>query len=128
MLGLIAYITTVVPRGAPTNILSLAVALIVFVVMTFRKLRITISDTHLTVGYGFIKHVLSLDNIESVEAVKAPWYMYGGFGIKFGWDWRVGYIQNWKRGVRVVPKRGRVLYFSSNRPNEIERIFQKWIK
>jgi hypothetical protein len=73
MLGPIAYITTVVPRGAPTNILSLAVALIVFVVMTFRKLRITISDTHLTVGYGFIKHVLSLDNIESVEAVKAPW-------------------------------------------------------
>ena len=92
--------------------------------MTFRKLRIIISDTHLTAGFGFIKHVLRIDNIELVEATKAPWYMYGGFGIRFGWDWSVGYIQNWRRGVRVVPKRGRVLYFSSNRPDEIEKIFQ----
>ena len=50
--------------------------------------------------------------------------MYGGFGIRFGGDWSVGYIQNWRRGVRVVPKRGRALYFSSNRPDEIEKSFQ----
>jgi len=124
MLGLIAYLTTVVPRGAPTNILALVIALIVFMGMTFRKLRITISDTYLTAGYGPIKHVLSIDNIESVEATKAPWYRYGGFGIRFGWDRSVVYIQNLRRGVRVVPKRGRVLYFSSNKPEEIERIIQ----
>ncbi len=128
MLGLIAFLTTVVPRGAPTNILSLGIVLIVIVGQTFRKLRITISDTHLTMGFGFIKHVLSIDNIESVEAAKAPWYRYGGFGIRFGWDWSVGYVQNWRRGVRVVPKRGRVLFFSSNRPDEIERIFQDQIR
>ena len=122
VLGLLAYLTSVVSRGAPTNTLSLGIALIVFIGMTFRKLRITISDTDLTAGYGPIKHVLNIDNIESVEATKAPWYMYGGFGIRFGWDWSVGYVQNWRRGVRVVPKRGRVLYFSSNKPDEIERI------
>jgi hypothetical protein len=122
MLGLLAFLTTVVPRGAPTNILSMVIALIVFIGMTFRILRVTISDTHLKAGYGPIKHVLSIDNIESVEATKASWYRYGGFGIRFGWDWSVGYIQNWRRGVRVVPKRGRVLYFSSNKPEEIERI------
>lgn len=128
MLGLIAYLTTVVPRGAPTNILSLGVMFIVLVGLSLRKLRITISETQLTVGYGPIKHILSIDNIESVEATKAPWYRYGGFGIRFGWDWSVGYIQNWRRGVRVVPKMGRVLYFSSNRPDEIEGIFQNLIK
>ncbi len=128
VLGLMAYLTTVVPPGVPTNILSLVIVLLVFVGMTFRKLRITISDTHLTVGFGFIKQVLRIDNIESVEATKAPWYMYGGFGIRFGWDWSVGYIQNWRKGVRVVPKRGRVLYFSSNRPDEIEKIFQEQIR
>ncbi len=122
VLGLIAFLTSVVPRGAPTNILSMVIALIILIGMTFRILRVTISDTHLTVSYGPIKHVLSIDNIESVEATKAPWYMYGGFGIRLGWDWSVGYIQNWRRGVRVVPKRGRVLYFSSNRPDEIEGI------
>ena len=89
--------------------------------MTIRVLRITISDTHLTVGYGFIKHVLSIENIESVEATKVPWYLCGGFGIRLGWDGSVGYIQNWRKGVRVVPKRGRVLFFSSNNPDEIER-------
>jgi len=127
-LGLIAYLTLVVPRGAPTYSLSMVIALIVFAGMTFRILKVTISDTHLTVSYGPIKHVLSIENIESIEALKAPWYRYGGFGIRFGWDWSVGYIQNWRRGIRVVPKRGRVLYFSSNRPDEIERIFQTLIK
>jgi hypothetical protein len=121
-LGLIAFLTTVVPRGAPKYILSMGIALIVFAGMTFRILKVAISDTHLTVSYGPIKHVLSIDNIESVQAPKAPWYMYGGLGIRFGWDWSVGYIQNWRRGVRVVPKKGRVLYFSSNNPDEIERI------
>lgn len=110
--------------GFPLTILSLVIVLLVFVWMTFRKLRIIISDTHLTAGFGFIKHVLRIDNIESDEATKAPWYMYGGYGIRFWGDWSVGYIQNWRREVRVVPKRGRVLYFSSNRPDEIEKIFQ----
>ncbi len=121
-LSLIAFLTTVVPRGAPKYILSMVIALIVFAGMTFRILKVTISDTQLTVSYGPIKHVLSINNIESVQATKAPWYMYGGLGIRFGWDWSVGYIQNWRRGVRVVPKRGRVLYFSSNKPDEIEGI------
>ncbi len=124
VLGLMVYLTSVVPRGAPTNILSLVIALIIFVGMTIRVLRITISDTHLTVGYGFIKHVLSIENIESVEATKVPWYLFGGFGIRLGWDGSVGYIQNWRRGVRVVLKRGRTLFFSSNNPDEIESILQ----
>lgn len=124
VLGLMAYLTTIVPRGIPTNILSMVIVLIIIVGMTFRKLRITISDTHLTVGYGFIKHVLRSDNIESVEVTKAPWYLYGGLGIRFGWDWSVGYIQNWRRGIRVVPKSGRVLFFSSNKPDEIKKILQ----
>ncbi len=124
VLGLMVYLTSVVPRGAPTNILSIVIALIIFVGMTIRMLRITISNTHLTVGYGFIKHVLSIENIESVEATKVPWYLFGGFGIRLGWDGSVGYIQNWKKGVRIVPKRGRVLFFSSNNPDEVERIIQ----
>ncbi len=122
VLGLMVYLTSVLPRGAPTNINSIVIAFIILIGMTIRILRITISDTQLTVSYWFIKHVLSFENIESVEITKVPWYLFGGFGIRLGWDGTIGYIQNWRRGVRVVPKRGRVLFFSSNNPDEIERI------
>ena len=50
VLGLIAFLISVVPRGAPTNILSMVIALIILIGMTFRILRVTISDTHLTVS------------------------------------------------------------------------------
>ncbi len=113
---LMAYISTEVPLGIPSNILALVTVIIVIVYMTFRKLRITVSDTHLTVGFGYIRHTVRIDNIDTVEATQVPWYRYGGFGIRMGWDWSVAYIQNWRPGVRVVPKKGRVLYFSSNQP------------
>ncbi len=126
VLVLMAYLSTEVPPGIPSNILALVTVILVIVYMTFRKLRITISDTHLIVGFGYIRHTVRIDNIDTIEATLAPWYRYGGFGIRMGWDWSVAYIQNWRLGVRVVPKKGRVLYFSSNQPDIIvEKIKQK---
>ena len=119
VLVLMAYLRTEVPPGIPSNILALVTVMLVIVYTTFRKLRITVSDTHLTVGFGYIRHTVRIDNIDTIEATHAPWYRYGGFGIRMGWDWSVAYIQNWRPGVRVVPKKGRVLYFSSNQPDII---------
>lgn len=126
--GLLIFLGTIFPREAPKWIMALASTLIILVYLNFRNLQITISSDRLTVGFGFIKHRVMLDNIEVIETRKPAWYWYGGFGIRFGWDWSTGYIQNFRRGVRVTPKRGRRIFFSTNNPDAIVNIVNDLIQ
>jgi len=122
VIGLMIYLATMIPRDLPRGIMLSVSLLLILVYSNFRSLRVSISSDRLTVGFGVITHSVRLDNIDYIETRRPAWYWYGGLGIRFGWDWSTGFIQNFKRGVRVTPKRGRRIYFSTNNPDAIVKI------
>lgn len=122
VIGLLIYLSTVTPRNAPRGVIVFVSLMLIFIYSNFRNLKISISSNRLTVGFGVIKHSVRLSNIDHIETRHPAWYWYGGLGIRFGWDWSTGFIQNFKRGVRVTQKRGRRIYFSTNNPDAIVNI------
>ena len=118
IVGLLAYLTTVEMGSMPRVLAALGIGVVFIMMSIFGTLRVVITDKDLTVGFNFIKHHVALDNIDYVETRNFPWY-YGGFGVRLGLDWSTGFVQNYGRGVWVVPKRGRKLYFSTNSPDEV---------
>ena len=128
VIGLMIYYTTIRPTGLPKGIMFVISVLLIFIYINFKTLRVSILSDRLRVGFGMITQSVRLDNIEYIETRKPVWYLYGGLGIRFGWDWSTGFIQNYRRGVRVTPKRGRRLYFSTNNPDAIVKIVNDLIQ
>ena len=122
VIGIMIYLSTMIPTGFPRGVMLFVCLLLTLVYSNFRTLRVSISSDRVTVGFGFITQSVRLENIDYIETRQPAWYWYGGLGIRFGWDWSTGFIQNFKRGVRVTPKRGRRLYFSTNNPDAIVNI------
>ena len=118
IVGLLAYLVATRGGDVPPILGIFGIGVVFVLSSIFGRLSIAITDSELTVGFGFMKHRIALDNIEYVEVRQFPWWKYGGFGVRYGLDWSVAYVVNYKPGVRVVPRRGRVLFFSSNRPGD----------
>ena len=119
MIGLLVYLGVMVPNGIPQKLLVFIIIVLGFIYVNFMKLEVTITSTSLKVGFGVFKHSIKMSNIDSIKVHRPRWYWYGGFGVRFGWDWSIGFIQNYRTGVLVKPRRGRKLYFSTNHPEEI---------
>jgi hypothetical protein len=122
------FLGAFIPRSVPHGVIIFVSLLLIFIYSNFRILRISITSEKLTVGFGIIKHSVWLDNIDIIETRRPAWYWYGGLGFRFGWDWSMGFIQNFRRGVRVTPKRGRRIYFSTNNPEAIVNIVNDLIR
>jgi len=82
---------------------------------------ISVSGGRQTAGYGLIKSRVRLNNILYVEAVRPPFWRYGGLGVRLGLDGSVGYVVDYRRGVRVTRRRGMPIFFNTRNP---ERILQ----
>jgi hypothetical protein len=127
-IGLMLYLSTIIPQSRPRVIMVFVFLLLFFMYGNFRTLRISVSLDRLTVGFGVITRNVRLDNIDYIETHRPSWYYYGGLGIRFGWDWSTGFIQNYRHGVRVTPKKGRRIYFSTNNPDAIVNIVNELIQ
>lgn len=116
-----AYLSLNPPMGsrAPTPLLMLVLVIMVAVFINFRTLEITVTGEQLTVGYGFIRSRVRLGDIVYVESIRPPFWRYGGFGIRWGWDGSVGYIVDYRRGVRVTRRRGMPIFFSTRDPERV---------
>jgi hypothetical protein len=122
VIGLLIFLVTVIP-GKISEIALVAGVLIVFIVYSlFRTLNIEIHPHIILVGFSVYRYRIRLDNIETIEAYHPPWFRYGGFGIRLGWDWSIGFIQNYRIGVRITQKQGRRVFFSTNNPDAIVNI------
>jgi len=121
-----AYLSLNPPMGsrAPTPLLMLVLVIMVAVFINFRTLEITVTGEHLTVGYGFIRSRVRLGDIVYVESIRPPFWRYGGFGIRWGWDGSVGYIVDYRRGVRVTRRRGMPIFFSTRDPERVLRTLE----
>ena len=121
-----AYFSLNPPLGsrAPTPTLMFVMVIMVFVFINFRTLEISITGERLTVGYGFIRSRVRLSDIIYVEAIRPPFWRYGGYGIRWGWDGSVGYIVDYRRGVRVTRRRGMPIFFSTRDPEGVLRTLE----
>jgi len=128
VIGAMIYFSTIIPGGLPRGIMVSVSIFLIFMYNNFRTLRVSVSSDKVIVRFGVITQSVRLDNIEYIETRKPAWYWYGGLGIRFGWDWSTGFIQNYKRGVRVTPKQGRRLYFSTNNPDAVVNIVNDLIQ
>jgi hypothetical protein len=123
-----AYLSLNPPLGsrAPMPLLMLVLIIMVSVFINFRALEISVTDERLTVGYGFTKSRVRLSDIVYVEAVRPPFWRYGGFGIRWGWDGSVGYIIDYRRGVRVTRRHGMPVYFSTRDPERVLQVLEEY--
>ena len=110
---------------APTPILMLVLVIMVSVFINFRTLEISVTDGRLSVGYGFIKSRVRLSDIVYVESIRPPFWRYGGLGVRWGWDGSIGYIVDYRRGVRVIRRRGMPVFFSTRDPNRVLQILEQ---
>jgi len=119
-----AYLSLNPPRGSEALSLGLMLVLIVTVAVfvNFRTLEISITGESLTVGYGFIKSRMRLGDVLHAEAVRPSFWRYGGLGIRLGLDGSLGYVVDYRRGVKITRRSGMTVFFSTGNPEKILQI------
>lgn len=105
-----------------TNLLVTAImVLILFLLVSFTTLTITIDEKylHLKFGFGIFKKSFALNEITSTRQVRNHWYY--GWGIRV-WFWPRMRIYNVSglEAVEIVMKNGRIYRLGTDTPTELE--------
>ena len=102
-------------RGRGLAVLAFATASLAW----FHRLRVTVDEARLTLGFGPIRRQVALDRIERARPVTYRALTWGGWGIR----WRPGTGTLWNvpgdggRAVELTLRDGRLLLFSSPDPD-----------
>ena len=106
--------------GAASPLVGLAVlAFATASLAWFHRLRVTVDEARLTLGFGPIRRQVALDRIERARPVTYRALTWGGWGIR----WRPGTGTLWNvpgdggRAVELTLRDGRLLLFSSPDPD-----------
>lgn len=112
-----------IPPGA-----TLIMFLVVFLLASFGSLTVSIDEKFLRLqfGYGIFRKKFALSEIESVKAVRNPWFF--GWGIRM-WPWPYMWIFNVSGfdAVEIRLKNGRVYRIGTDEPKELEAAVRKEI-
>lgn len=93
---------------------------ILFLLVNFRGIKITVDSKELRVNYGFLNNkLIRLDEIHFCKPVKTPFRRFGGVGVRYGFDGSHAYTTSFGNAVEITPKKGRVFVFSSNNADKI---------
>ncbi len=98
--------------------MTVALALMVFAIITFRYLKIVVGDGQVRFGFGLIRKSIPLERIKSYEAKRYNWLIYGGWGIRFSLGGRSAWsVPGVPEGVELTVEEGRRVrrYFVSSR-------------
>ena len=102
--------------------MAVVAALLVFSFVSFRRLRIAVSDEELQFAFGLLRKTLPLAAIQSVEATGYRWLTYGGWGIRYALGGRRAWsLPGVPEGVEVTLAEGTRVrrYFVSSRSPEL---------
>ncbi len=112
----------VATRGTPAELAGLfgvgVVVLVLGVLWAFHRLRVTVADGVVTLGFGPFRRRVELSRIAEARAVTYRAWAWGGWGIR----WRPGVGTLWNvpgdegRAVELVLEGGKRLLFSSRDP------------
>jgi len=116
-----AWLYWVIPETEPHLIIAALMVAIVFILVSFSTLTVTIDEQYVRIkfGYGIFRKKFSIREIVSVRAVKNHWYY--GWGIRV-WFWPYMWIYNVSGfdAVEIVMKSGKIYRIGTNVPGELE--------
>ncbi len=98
--------------------MTVALALMVFAVVTFRRLTIAVSEEDVRFGFGVLRKSIPLARIRAWEPKRYNWLLYGGWGLRLGFGGRRAYsIPGVREGVELTVEEGKRVrrYFVSSR-------------
>ena len=93
--------------------------------MAFRRLKIEVSEIGLRVGFRILGSEILFSDIKDIEVIDPPFWRYGGLGYRLGLDGSIGYVLNFREGIRISRKNGRDIFFSTDNPGELATILKK---
>jgi len=114
------------PALFATVLLLLGACFLVFMVVNYRHLVISISIEALSVGYRFVNHKqIPITNIRNCEITQATLRSHGGLGVRYCGDGIWAYLTFFGTAVKIVSKEGTAFIFSSLNPEKICDIIQQ---
>jgi hypothetical protein len=134
MVVILIYQIPMGPIGTnPAPVLFLLGMFLLFLglTITFSRLIIRITPGYISVGFGFLKQKILLENIENCYLDETSAAKYGGSGIRIGrveGKWRLVYsIVGGPRVVLSLKKeRFKEIVFSTGQPERIIRTLKEW--
>ncbi|OGG80511.1 hypothetical protein A3A39_00315 [Candidatus Kaiserbacteria bacterium RIFCSPLOWO2_01_FULL_54_13] len=110
-----------IPETEPRHIVAALMTVIVFILVSFSTLTVTIDEQFVQIkfGYGIFRKKFLLSEITSAKAVKNHWYY--GWGIRI-WFWPYMWIYNVSGfdAVEIVMKSGKIYRIGTDVPIELE--------
>ena len=118
-----------IPETEPRHIVAALMTVIVFILVSFSTLTVTIDEQFVQIkfGYGIFRKKFSIENIASAKAVKNHWYY--GWGIRI-WFWPYMWIYNVSGfdAVEIVMRDRKVYRIGTDVPSELETALQRAIR
>lgn len=120
------FTSRAVPISGELKILiAVLILLVLGTLVSFRALKIMVTEDRLIFGFGGWRKRIFLKNIEKIEIAKYRFNVYWGYGIRWGWDGSIGFIPRGGRGIKIWVKEKRWPYFIiSNNPEELKRMIE----
>ncbi|NQT49270.1 hypothetical protein HQ571_01100 [Candidatus Kuenenbacteria bacterium] len=101
----------------------------IVVLFYFRELVIIVTESRILFGFGKFRKKFYTGNIESIEIDDYKFSNYLGYGIRYGRDKSIGYVPRGGKGLRMKFKNEkRIYFFSTDRPDELKLLLEKYIK
>lgn len=107
--------------SGPNLAVSAVMFFVIFILLSFAKLNVSIDEKYLKVkfGYGIFKKSFLVDEIVSAKIVKNKWYY--GWGVRL-WFWPRMFIYNVSGfdAVEIKMTNGKIYRIGTNQPQQLE--------
>jgi hypothetical protein len=125
LLGILLY-GPMAPGDRSPWVLWPVTILLALMALNFWRMRLTIDNEALTVGFGVIKKRIPLSEIVSWEPTAYSWAKYGGWGIRFARDGSRAYSARGRQGVAVHTQE-RTYVITSDDPEQLARAISQFV-
>lgn len=110
--------------GAPWPVVALATALLLLLCGSHLTIRVDDAQLRLTY-FPFWRRTISVKSLQATQVGPYRWGLYGGWGIRFGFDGSISYSVWEKECVRLTLSDHRPLNIGTRRPHELEQVLQR---
>jgi len=131
---LIILISQFTSKAIPVGVVLRVLLVIIFlfnlvVLISFRRLTITVIGDILSFGFGRFRAEVNLKDIIAVEIEDYVFSKYYGYGIRMGRDGTLGYVPKGGQGLRIAIRGNkRAYFFITDHAPELKNILEKYLR
>ncbi len=100
------------------GVMTIAFAVTAFAMLTFRSLKVVVSEGQVRFGFGLLRKSIRFEQIKAIEAKRYRWLIYGGWGVRLSFSGRRAWsVPGVPAGAELTVEEGRRVrrYFVSSR-------------